>query len=379
MFDKYYKIRESIDIYTLDEKDNLCKIEFYRINTRERKAIKADRIVLDILAELDGKKTLEEISTILNIDKKSLEKFIKFLLQNGYLIESAQNEDIDDRFIRQISFFDDLVPNSRGVDAQKKLSEKKIVIFGVGSVGGDIAILLARAGIKNFVFVDYKKLKKSHIEKHLYCNKTNIGKHKTEALKEHIKRIDKTINIKCINEKLIPYTNLDAIIDKDVSLVINCADEPYIGYTSIKIGRYLWKRGIAMFVGGGFDAHSMSTGEFIIPNKTACIDCHINSFKKALKDWKPTYNTNRFKTIDDYKYYKNSDYVEIMDYDDIIVGGPGSIAQCSLFSASYASMLIIFYLIGMEDIQSKRGEYLINKGVFSWIDFTKEECEICKR
>jgi molybdopterin/thiamine biosynthesis adenylyltransferase len=254
-----------------------------------------------------------------------------------------------------------------GVDTQKKLSQKIVVIIGVGAVGGNIAILLARSGVKKFVFIDYQKLDKSDKIRHIYSNNTNINEYKTEALKNYLKKIDNSISIECINKKLLPTTNLEEIIPYNADLVINSADEPYIGYTSIKLGRYLWNKNIAMYVAGGFDAHSMSTGEFIIPGKTACIDCYINSFTKALKDWKPIYNE-----------YSNEE-IEYENIKDIIIGGSGSIVQNSLFSASYATMNIIFYLIGYDNLKERRGEYLPNKGIFSWVNFTKEECEICKR
>jgi molybdopterin/thiamine biosynthesis adenylyltransferase len=372
MQNTYFKIRESVDIYTLLLADETYRIEFYRINTRERKSIETDKVVLDILVLLDGTKTILEIANITNTDIQSIENLVSYLIDNGFAIKADKDKKTNKRFKRQISFFDDLVPNKLGENTQELLSSKKIVIFGVGAVGGDIAILLARAGVKNFVFVDYKKLVKSNIVRHLYCSSINIDKPKTEALKEYIQKIDKTINITCINEKLIPYTNLDDFIPKDTDMVINSADEPYIGHTSVKIGRYVWQKDIAMYVAGGFDAHSMSTGELIVPKKTACIDCYQNSFQKALEDWKPSYNTEQEQGV----------LVEegFDDVKDIIVGSSGSIAQASLFSASYGAMKIIFHLIGIDVTKdSKRGEYLINKGIFNWVDFTKEECEICKR
>ena len=370
MLHKIYKIRESIDIYTLPLSNGLYRIQFYRINTRDKKTIESEKIVLDILLLLNGINTILNISEKLQIDIDSIKTFINYLHKNGFIVEINKDKNTDERFLRQISFFDDLIPNKLGFDTQKKLSSKTIVIFGVGAVGGDIAILLVRAGIKKIVLIDYKKLDESHKVRHLYCNNLNIGQYKTEALKEYLQKINKNIIVNCINEPLKPSTNLDDFIPPNTDLVINCADEPYIGHTSTKIGRYLWSRNIAMYVAGGFDAHSMSTGEFIIPNKTACIDCHINSFTKALKDWKPTYNA-----------YKNQNIKkDINNNMDIIIGGAGSIAQCSLFSASYATMSIIFYLIEKFDmLHSRRGEYLINQGIFSWVDFTKEHCEICKR
>ena len=369
---KYYKIRESVDIYILPLDNGLYKIQFYRINTRERKSIETEKVVLNILPLLNGEKSIQEISNITNTDINSIKNLLKFLLKDGFVIEVDKNKKIDERYKRQISFFDDLVPNRLGEETQQLLSSKKIVIFGLGSVGGDMAILLARAGVKNFVFIDYKKLSNSDIVRHIYCNVNNIGQLKIEALKEYILKIDKTININCINKKLIPHSNLDEFIPEDTDLVINTADEPYIGHTSLKIGRYVWSKGIAFYIAGGFDAHSMSTGEFIVPNKTACIDCYQNSFKKALKDWKPSYNTEQQQDslVDD-----SNEKIT-----NIIIGGSGSLSQASLFSASYGVMKIIFYLIGLDVTkESKRGEYLPNSGVFTWVDFTKEECEVCKR
>jgi len=374
MINKFFKIRESVDIYTLPLKDKKYKIQFYRINTREKKSIEVDKIVLNILIFLDGSKTLKEIAKITNADIASIKKLINFLFQHGFLIEVQKDNVTEERFKRQISFFNDLIPNSNGEEVQKKLSSKKVVIFGVGSVGGDIAILLSRAGIKNFLLIDYKKTRKSDIVRHLYVNNKNLGIYKTDALKEYIQKINKKINVLCINKKLIPNSNLKEFIPEDTDIVINCADEPYIGHTSLKIGRYLWDKKIPLYIAGGFDAHSMSTGELIVPNKTPCIDCYQNSFRKALKDWKPSYNTEQEKkALIDFTEQHN-------DIENIIIGGAGSVAQCSLFSASYAVMKIIFHLIGLDITkESKRGEYLINEGIFTWVDFTKEECDICRR
>ena len=41
-----------------------------------------------------------------------------------------------------------------------------------------------------------------------------------------------------------------------------------------------------MYVAGGFDAHSISTGEMIVPHVTSCIDCYWHTpFKNLHKDF----------------------------------------------------------------------------------------------
>ena len=87
----------------------------------------------------------------------------------------------------------------------------------------------------------------------------------------------------------MPQTDLNNWITDDVDLVINGCDEPYIGHTSLKIGRFLQKKNIPMYVMGGFDAHLMSSGELVFSPYTPCIDCCQQTFQKALTNWKPTY------------------------------------------------------------------------------------------
>ena len=67
---------------------------------------------------------------------------------------------------------------------------------------------------------------------------------------------------------------------------------------------------------------------------------------------------------------------------DIILGGPGSISACSLFSASYACMCIVYYLLGVDFPMEKRGEYLINSGFITWINLGRSknaECQTCSK
>lgn len=94
-----------------------------------------------------------------------------------------------------------------------------------------------------------------------------------------MKRVRLQLSIK----RILPSTDLKEIIPESAGFVINTADEPYIGHISIKLGRYLWGKGISMYVAGGFDAHLMSTGDFFVPGESVCVDCCSGHFTSALK------------------------------------------------------------------------------------------------
>lgn len=133
--------------------------------------------------------------------------------------------------------------------------------------------------------------------------------------------IDSRVIITKHFEKLIPTTNLSSIIPDDTDLIINTCDEPYIGHTSLKLGRYAQARAIPLYVSGGFDAHLMSSGELIFPPHTPCIDCAQNTFSKALKGWKPVYSIVNNPQLDLSKSV----------YDNYIPGGPRWISNDEWF------------------------------------------------
>lgn len=127
-----------------------------------------------------------------------------------------------------------------------------------------------------------------------------------------IKSIDETIDVECVNECLVPHSNIRALIDRS-AFIINTLDEPYIGYTSSKISRLCMEEKKVHYIAGGFDAHLASTGELIIPYVTPCVECYATHFKHALENWKPK------------KHPVEKRYTEI-----------GGLASMTLFSSSFA-------------------------------------------
>lgn len=89
------------------------------------------------------------------------------------------------------------------------------------------------------------------------------------------------MEVRC--EPLTTETALNSLIS-DTDLVINTADEPYIGYSSVLLSRYCVPRRIPLLVAGGFNAHLGSLGELIIPGVTPCADCYADYFQETLKD-----------------------------------------------------------------------------------------------
>jgi len=357
-----YKIRDSVDVYTI--RDDI--LMFYFINTRKKYEYKVSQASIHLITLINGKRNVHEITEAYNvkynahIKTESVQKIIDFLESINVVTEvkpdSLEHEN-GSRFERQVNFLEELSlgPNS-GRENQEKIENCKITIFGVGAVGGDMALLLAMAGVKSLTIVDHDRVEQSDLARHLYFREKYLGLSKVDALSQEIKRINSSISVTAINKPLLPDTDITKLIE-DSDFVINTADEPYIGYTSLKISRVCCKYRIPHYIGGGFDIHVMSTGELIIPGKTPCVNCYTRYFKKKLADWQP----ENKKVVD-----KHNEY--------------GGLSPESLFSASYGVIQIIKYICGFDFASEKltRGEVDFENYKFQYLDVKKDpNCPVC--
>lgn len=75
-----------------------------------------------------------------------------------------------------------------GVERQKKISSASVAVCGLGGLGSNIAIALARAGIGRLHLIDFDKVDISNLNRQQYAI-SQLGRDKTEALSENIKAI----------------------------------------------------------------------------------------------------------------------------------------------------------------------------------------------
>ncbi|MFJ5510108.1 HesA/MoeB/ThiF family protein [Pectobacterium jejuense] len=373
MNSKKYKIKETVDIFISEnEQENTVLLTFHIMTTRDRIEIKTNKHVASFIASLDGEKSIHDIiHSMGNIRLDEISKLMDFLL-NQHLIFDVENKENDNlRFSRQITFWDDFVLDRSGKETQSILENKKIVLFGCGAVGAKIIEILVRAGINNVTLIDYKSMSASNAVRHCYYSDDYIGNPKVEALSEFLTNINKNIKIHSSFEKLVPDSDLSTLIPDGADLIINTCDEPYIGHTSLKLGRYAQSKNIPLYVSGGFDAHLMSSGELIFPPRTPCIDCAQSTFSKALKGWKPVYSMVENQPSVSLTPVQNNHYIP---------GGPGGLAMMSGFSANLCCMQLLHFLLDDSafSYNNHRHEYLPNSGLMTQFELVKQDgCKIC--
>ena len=109
--------------------------------------------------------------------------------------------------------------NVKGIS--KKLKKTRVCILGLGGLGSNVAILLARAGIGYLKLVDFDIVEASNLNRQQY-RISHIGMKKTEAIKTIIKEINPFVEVGTLDIK-VDRKNIHSIVE-DIEIVVEAFD-----------------------------------------------------------------------------------------------------------------------------------------------------------
>lgn len=119
--------------------------------------------------------------------------------------------------------YEDMLIARHGESLHKKLKQAKVVVCGLGGLGSNIAISLARVGIGKLHLIDFDKVDLSNIHRQQYTLE-QIGVEKTVAMKDTLSKIAPYSEITTDTVRITEDNILDLIGDADV--VCEAFDNP---------------------------------------------------------------------------------------------------------------------------------------------------------
>lgn len=148
-----------------------------------------------------------------------------------------------------------------GFDNLNNLSNKTVLVLGVGGVGGYVVESLARSNIGTLILVDYDKVEESNINRQIIALNSTIGKSKVDVLEERIKDINSGCKVIKI-DKFIDDKNYLELFDNNIDYFVDACDTVLVKKLVIK---ECLKRNIPFI-------SSMGTGNKLDPSKLVITD-----------------------------------------------------------------------------------------------------------
>ena len=111
-----------------------------------------------------------------------------------------------------------------GKDGAKKVRHSHVLVVGLGGVGSWVVEALARTGVEKLTLVDFDDICVSNTNRQIHATENNVGRMKTQALKERVESINKNCQVNLIEEAFNKETET-LIFKVNYDVAIDCIDK----------------------------------------------------------------------------------------------------------------------------------------------------------
>ena len=109
----------------------------------------------------------------------------------------------------------DALAARHGTNLHKRFSSATVAICGLGGLGSNIAVALARAGIGKLLLIDFDRVDITNLHRQQY-KANQIGLNKADALAENLSEIAPYTEIRTVTEKITEENITDLLKDADI-------------------------------------------------------------------------------------------------------------------------------------------------------------------
>ncbi|MBQ9112430.1 MAG: thiamine biosynthesis protein ThiF [Clostridia bacterium] len=102
-----------------------------------------------------------------------------------------------------------------GKELQKAFSATTVAICGLGGLGSNIAILLARAGVGKLILIDFDRVDITNLHRQQY-KADQIGMYKTDALADNLREIAPYIELEAHTERITENNAVKLLQSADI-------------------------------------------------------------------------------------------------------------------------------------------------------------------
>lgn len=169
----------------------------------------------------------------------------------------------------------------------QEIQKKKIVIVGIGGVGGFALETLARFGIKNIAIIDNDSVDITNLNRQIISNQDNLGQNKVEVALKRMESINPNNNFKAYSI-FLSADNLNEYIPKDTDYILDCCDTVT---TKMSLIKYAKDNNIPIIC-------AMGTGNRLDPTRLTITDIYATNNDPLAKIMRKLCKNNCIKKLD---------------------------------------------------------------------------------
>lgn len=134
-----------------------------------------------------------------------------------------------------------------GRDNFNKLSSSKIIVIGLGGVGGYVVEGLVRSGIMNMTIVDGDVIEESNLNRQIIALQSTLGKKKADVVKNRIIDINPNVCVEVIPH-FLDIHDVENLNLEEFDYIVDCIDDVAV---KVELSRYAVSKGLKFVMATG--------------------------------------------------------------------------------------------------------------------------------
>ncbi|MGW1991439.1 HesA/MoeB/ThiF family protein [Embleya sp. NPDC001921] len=260
---------------------------FICTSSRRVKRFSAPATIIDIIPLLDGTNSIAHLVRTNCDSDESVELLCSTLrtLDTEGLLSAVDNldEELERLPPRQARYYDrqlrlfqelcdaDLIDCVGAAQAQQRLGNAKVLVCGLGGLGGVVAHALAGAGVGKLVVCDFDRVEVSNLARSFVYSTADVGRAKSEVVAERLRGANPHIQVTAVDRFIATPADLADLVT-GCDLVVGCADQPSVAAMAQTVSAACLPD-IPHLVAGGYSHHVGVLGALVVPGVTPCRHC----------------------------------------------------------------------------------------------------------
>jgi molybdopterin-synthase adenylyltransferase len=233
-----------------------------------------------LLEALDGSLEREELEA--RFGTEAVNALLAQLEELG-LVEDAADDDlipgpVIERFDRQIRYFSDITTGPTPSQCQARLESARVVVLGVGGLGGCSALSLACCGIGEMLLIDGDLVEESNLNRQILYTEHDIGRPKVDAAADRLGAFNSRVRLRTIAERMDGKEEIARTIE-GYDLVIDAADWPAHDIEEW-VNEACFTAEIPYITMSHFPPIAR-VGPFYVPGVTGCFACQVAAYRRS--------------------------------------------------------------------------------------------------